>query len=63
MYILFRYKNTFTLIHLLEKSEIARTENIIKEYTWPESFADCTAALRMYLYVSITIKIVRHSLI
>jgi hypothetical protein len=42
-----RYKSTFTLIHLLEQYEMARTGNIVKEYTWPESFPDCTPALRM----------------
>ena len=48
-----RYKNTFTLLHLLEQYEMARTGNIVKEYTWPESFPDCTPALRMYITIKI----------
>ena len=45
-----RYKNTFTLIYLLEQYEMDKIDNIVKEYTWPESFSDCTPSLRTCIF-------------
>ena len=49
----YRYKKTFSYIHLRQQQELIRTGNIPKEHTWPQSFPDCTPALRMYKHYRI----------
>ncbi|CAF1437120.1 unnamed protein product [Adineta steineri] len=39
------YKNTFSVIYLLY-NDTASPDTTVKEYTWPESFPDCTPTLR-----------------
>jgi hypothetical protein len=47
--LLFRFKNAFIFTRLQTEQEMDRRGiPIPKEYTWPESFPDCTPALRMY---------------
>ncbi|CAF1348969.1 unnamed protein product [Adineta steineri] len=39
------YKNTFSAIYWLY-NDTASPDTTVKEYTWPESFPDCTSKLR-----------------